>query len=820
MGNDLRHTVRVLRRLPWYSLTVAGVVGLGMALATTVFAIVDGVLFTPVDLPESGRLYAVTVGFSDLDPDTYPASVGVADLDHWAAAAPDLPVTAYRSQPWGGFGEGVNDNAAGGARVMPNFFEVIGVQPMIGGFKPEDFEDRPTFEPVIVTYDLWQGRFRGDVNLIGRQFEYDRASHRGYQIVGIMPEGFRFPSDRTDVKFIGANVVDAETRIDPRRRSLPEIVLRMPASMDLAAVQARLDAGLAATAATFPQLGPKPEGWSDRGWRTQGPLDRAIIEPLSDKIGRRSRPLFGAVLAAVLLMVSLGAVNVSGLMAARTLDRQRELAVRRALGASGRSVARLVFLEALVLIGAGAAIGLAATPPLLHLALALLPEELTLLKPAVVDWRVAAFAATAAIGLAVPAAIWPIRRALRTPATTQADTARSSERVRNPGRWVVVGLQVAGAFVLTVSGSLVVGSLLSVYSNELPINTSGVVLVETYLQGSGAGMGRPSSEYAPRVTRAIERLREVPGAELVAATSAQVLRGGSWVSWFEAPEGAPNPRIEVDRQSVTADYYRMIQPQVVAGRLPTDDELATGAPVIVVSESVARAYWPGGVAVGRTLEQRGAPEAFRVVGVVKDVRWYAWDEEVASIYAPYGSTAREPMVNFLIRTAGNRGRLLTEALAVLDDVDHEIAPQRAATLDDLFVDSVRGRRFNSWLFGSFAAAGLLVAGVGLLGLLAMATARRTKEIGIRQALGSTRGGVVRLLLREQLGPVIAGLVLGGVLAAWATRFVEAYLYRVTVNDPRVWIAAAGLMLATAAIGALLPALRASRTDPISALRVE
>jgi hypothetical protein len=278
--------------------------------------------------------------------------------------------------------------------------------------------------------------------------------------------------------------------------------------------------------------------------------------------------------------------------------------------------------------------------------------------------------------------------------------------------------------------------------------------------------------------------------------------------------------VEIDRQSVTAQYYRVVEPQLVAGRLPTQAELAAGAPVIVVSESVARAYWPGGHALGRVLAEFGTADEYRVVGIVKDVRWHSWDTEIASIYGPYARLSREPLVTILMRTRGPVAAVIDEALRAIESVDPAFGPSRAASLDDLFLDSVRARRFQAWLFGSFAAAATVIVGACIFGLLAMWTARRTKELGIRQALGASRHGLVRLMIREQLAPVAVGLTAGGAIAAWATRFIDTFFYEVTVTDPRIWLAAVAVLLTTAAVGVFVPALRASRSDPVQALRLE
>ncbi len=823
-STDLRQALRALRRAPWYSLTAVGVIALGMGLATTVFTVVDGVLFKPVGLPQSNQLFTVVPGFRGLPtPRGEVISASERDLLDWSAAAPDVVFTGFRAQPYGGFGTGVNDDTAGVATVQPNVFDVLNVRPLFGGFSAADFASPQLMQPVIATYDVWQSRFGGDPTIIGREIEIDLARHAGFRIVGVMPRGFIFPTERADVKFLTPYVFTPSNRppLDPRRRSFPEVLARVPAGAGVASVQARIEQGMKTTASVFPALGEKPAGWSEAGWRREGPFDQATIEPLAVSLGSASRPLFSAVFFAAVVLVALSALNVSGLMVARTFDRARELAVRRALGASTWAVARLTLAESLVLVSTGSLLGLAATSPLLGVTVSLLPEEVVLLKPPTIDWRVSTFVIAGAVLLTTAAAIWPIRRSLRSSGSSGfADAGRASARTRSLGRFVVISLQVAGGFVLTLGGALLVGSLLRVYANVLPIRTDNVLLIEAFVQGPG-GTLRKSLERNARVDPIVDRLRRVPGVGAVAVTSAEILRGGSWGSRFTPPEGALKLlSTDIDLQAVTSDYFQVTRPHLVAGRLPTPEELAQNARVLVVSERLAQAYWPGASALGRPLVESDNPEPYTVVGVVQDVRWYSWDTETASIYGPYDLLSRAPLLTILMEVRGSAGQVTVDALAALHEADPLAPPHRAAMLDDLFVDSVRPRRFQSWLFGSFAAAGLTIVGAGMLGLLAMATARREREMGIRHALGATPPGLVGLVVREQLRPVVAGLVFGGLIAMWAAPFVARYLYQITIRDPRIWAVSTILIVAAAAIGTLVPAVRASRTDPVVALRAE
>lgn len=818
---ELRSALRSLRRAPWYACTVVGVMALALTLATVVFAIVDGVLFRPLPYPEADRPFAVEPGFDGTErPEDAPVSA--VDLANWAAASRDVAFSGFSTGQYIGYGTGVNDYVAGVVRVQPNIFDVLGVQPLMGGFADSDFEAQSPLTPAIIGWDLWQGRFLADPDIVGHVVIIDRARGTGFRVVGVMPRGFSFPSERAEVRFLIPHVVSPSVPADPSRRIFSEVIARGPAGITRDSIRARVEAGMLATAAVFPDIGPRPEAWSDADWRRRGPYDSAQVVALASSLGRVSKPLLFGVFVAVLVLVALGTLNASGLMAARTLDRHRELSVRRALGASRMALGRLVAIESLVLLTTAGLIAFFVAAPSLRFVLTLLPDDVVLWKPwrgEAMDVRAAAFVALGALALAVPTSAWPMRRALSLSLARGALGGQARER-NTPGRFTIISAQVAAVFVLSVVGSLLVGSLLTVYSNPLPIRTDHVVLIEFAMQGPEA---HDTAERARRVGPLLDRVRQVPGVAAVALTNGQVLQGPAFARildyGFWRPPAAAG-LVSVRSQAVTADYYRVVEPQLVAGRLPTEVELAGAAPVVVVSENTARDYWPGDEAIGRVLESARERTPYTVVGVVRDVPWASWDTDVGSVYGPYAPLSWTQTATLFVDVAGRADRVTRDVLAELARMEPSLELRRAAPLADVFTDTVRARRFRAWLFGSFAVAGLVVVGFGILGLLAMSSARRTREVGIRLSLGATRASVVRLLMREQLLPVVSGLAVGAVISAWVVNIVESYLYQVTTTDPRAWVAAAALVLATAAIGALAPAVRASGTDPTRALRAE
>jgi hypothetical protein len=364
-----------------------------------------------------------------------------------------------------------------------------------------------------------------------------------------------------------------------------------------------------------------------------------------------------------------------------------------------------------------------------------------------------------------------------------------------------------------------------VYAEAPHIVTTNVLTIGVHFFGTSPVQGRLAPETYRRVEALVDRLRSVPGVEAVALTAFELLDDAYVRSRFRPPATALNPRQGVMLQAVTSDYYRIVGPELAAGRWPTASELANDDPVIVVSERVASNYWPNAPASGQSLINQppaGEPaRTFTVVGVVKDVRWRAWDEEAPpTIYGPHALLARQSSSYLLVKTSPSVSQVAADLRRVLIDTDPMLNVVREGLLSDLFVDSVRPRRLRAWLFGSFALASLGILGIGILGQLAMFTAQRTREVGIRMACGASRGRVVALVLEDQLLPVFLGMAAGAIGAAWVVPVVATYLYGITAFDWRIWSAAIGLILLTATVGTLIPALRASRNDPTEALRVE
>jgi predicted permease len=799
---ELRHAIRSLRRTPWYSLTVVAVIALSMAIATTAFAVVDGVLFRPLPFPDADELYVVGGAHDDATapPERVVNMISGRELADWSRALPETPLTGV------GFGSiELEDGAfATVVYVDARYFEVLGTRPLAGGFREEQFARDAPARAVMLGHDLWQRRFGGAPDVVGRRIVPYSANSPPIEIAGVLPPGDVIPPlpGRGDVDAVVAMPASAESGERSR------VALASVPRERLAQFEAALDAAVARTRAEAPALPPTlPEAIR----RLRRPYDRADVVPLAEFVTARQRPVFALLFGMAVAIAALVVVNAGALAAARAADSGREVAIRRALGARARDLIRQAVVEQGALVAAGTALGLTAAPWLLAAVQRRLPDDLALLKTPAIDWRVAAFAVAAAAVAVIGITVVSVHRRLRAPAVAPAlgATHGSAPRARAAGR-VLVAAQTAIAFAILLGGSLLAASLARVWDEDPGFRTDRTALVHVRF-----------GEYAPR-SRGIDlvqEMRRVPGVASAAALDALLLRGFNPGGDFRPPAGAAAD-IRPFMLRVSGGFFDATGIGLRDGRLPTDAELDTGAPVVVVSESVARAWWPGSSAVGRTLT--AGRRDFAVAGVVADARLEALDlPPTPAIYAPLASI--DPgfsAAQLFVALEGDADTALGGIVAHLTRSHPDVRLTSVDLLDDALSRTIRPRRFTAFVGSAFGSVAIVFVVVGVLGVVAMSTARRTREIGVRMALGSTPDAVVRLLLREQWIGVGAGLLAGAIASVWLVGLLESHVYGLTVYDIRVWVVAAAAILGTASLGTLLPALRASRIDPVGALRAE
>jgi predicted permease len=806
--HDLTQGIRALRRSPWYAIALSGVIALGMALSTTVFAIVDGALFKPLPYRDADRLHAASIGWSRLaEPPRILGSISPAQLDDWRRAVPDLRMTAFSVGNRQRIG--VRDSVSS-AGIDAEFFEVLGVQLVAGGFEPADFAAVTPIRPAVISHAFWRSRFGGDLSAIGRSLLDDTS--QGIRVAGILPADFifPFPAGGDWVPELLTPLVDTTP---PSQGASRKVLVRLPPSASAEQAAARLTAVAAAWAAAHPPA-PGPPDLPERTRILRAPFDDVTLTPIGRALTARVRESSSIVLVTAVALVLLACLNATSLALARIRDRWRDLAMRRSLGAGYVDLVRALAVENGAIVAVAALAGVTAAGPLLRITTHLIGDSyLAVLKPPVIDLRVLVFSAVVAVCCLTFVTLFAARAAMRTSAREALAEGAGTTR-RTGGRRALLAIQVAVALVIAVAGALVAGSLQRVWDED-----PGFAAHETAL----ISMSQPAGASAAEIEALVAAVNRMPGVVRAGGAAHLLLEKAFNGSVFDRPPGVPSrppgATFPIESVPVTHGFLEAAGLPVRDGRLPTDAELIGAAAVVVVSETVARQYWPGQRAVGQTLTSSG--REFRVVGVVPDARLMSLDlEPQGVIYWPVAAMPRPLIAYVLVQLES----ATDEALATLvRDVRRQCPDcwfRHARLMADALADTIRPRRFSAWLFSSFGLAALFIAGTGIFGLVAMTTARRTREIGIRMTLGATRRRVIRQLLREQVGAVALGFLAGGLAAGWLVRFMATYLYEMTVYDPQAWGAAIASLLVIAALGTLLPAWRASRIDPVRALRVE
>jgi predicted permease len=782
--SDLRYAVRSLRRAPWYAATTTGVIALSMALALTVFAVVDGVLFKPLPYPRAEQLFAVEANWTSRKPSLFGVATSASDMEAWRSAVPEGRFSSFVSQSIGADGDVLD------ARVDDQFFEVLGISPRVGGFQKRDFDGRQPVQPAVVTDRFWRTQLGADPSAVGRTL---RGLPFGpAQVVGILPSSFVFPE--VDGRFVPDVFFPKIPAADPKthRGAAARVIVRLPAATPPADARVRMQA--ATTALRVRYLPP--------GNGALGPPDVVRLNALDE--GLRATPLaiFRLVFATAIALMLIACVNATGIGAARAQDRFHELALRRALGSGGIELIRLVTIESLVIAAAGAAVGLAASTALLRFVAELLPANLRLLRSPSLDGRVFGFAVLAAIVCALLTAIWPVRAAL---SATLHPRAVPGARRHAGARRALIAAQVAVAFVMALGGVLLARSLVRVWAEDPGFRVDRVLNVT---------LRSEDALDAGTIGRLLDDVRHAGGVAAAGGSSKLIFDKVIYLSPFTAHGSEPPAGVEA--VGVTSGFLDVTGLKVAAGRWFTEAELASGAHIAVVSQTAAAHLWPGKTAIDQVLVRAGAP--YMVAGVVADARLVRLDREASgNIYFPNTADSRPRLTTLLVRVE-DETRAAAAIQTLLASSYPRVRVRRIEPLAAALGATIRIRKFQAVVFSAFGIAGLTVAGIGVFALAAIVTARRTREFGVRVALGAQRLEIVRLAIARELTAIAAGLSAGLLAAFWLVRTIRSYTYKTGVYDPSLWALAALLLVAVSLAGAAIPAAAASRVDPIRALR--
>jgi putative ABC transport system permease protein len=790
--SDLRYALRQLARSPGFSATVVLTLALGIGACAAIFTVVDAVLLRPLPFAEPERLVMLNerkppeVPMFVVRPNTFP---------YWKRLVTSFEgLAVVRDGSYNLTGQGAPVRVYTG-KVTANAFPMLRVQPALGRTFAVDEETPGKDAVVILSHGFWQRQLGGRPDVLGQSLQLDGRSHR---VVGVMPEGFALPG-RFDLYVPHGYQVFRKDESDNRTI---EVFARLKPGVTIAQARAELDAIEAGLA--------REDSDDFEGWQP-------VVAPMLEaRVGEARRPLL-ALLGAVGLLLLIACANAAHLLLARGTVRAREIAVRAALGASrGRLVGELLG-ESLVLALAAGALGLLLAQWGVSALLALAPEGLPRLQEIAVDRRVLAFTAALALLTAVVFGLAPALAATRPDLhATLKEGGRGVGPGRHRLRGALVVAEVAIAVVLLAGAGLLVRSFDRLRHVDRGFQPDGALAVSLSLPQEKYASAEQIGGFAGQV---LERLGALPG--VTAAGVVQDLPFAGGLNFFcLLVEGHPPPdQCDATRYyAISPDYFRAMGIAVRRGRVYEARDWRTATRTTVINEALVRRYFPGQDAVGKRIAASNRPtEWYTVVGVVSDVR----DETLGDAIRPqvYAMLAHEPAhaLTFVVRGVG---AVPPAVRAAVESVDPQQPIASLRPLTDLVAASIARDRFAATLFAVFSAAALLLAAVGIYGVMAYAVARRTGEIGVRLALGARAADVLALVVGQGGRLVALGLVLGVGAALLLAGLVQAMLFEIGPRDPLSYAATALLLALVALLACLVPALHAARIDPMTALRAE
>ncbi|HTH63353.1 MAG TPA: ABC transporter permease [Gemmatimonadales bacterium] len=798
---DLRHAVRRLAKSPGFTLAAVVTLALGIGATTAIFSVVDAVLLRPLTYGDPNRLVLVWERFGARNQDRN--VVNPANYLDWrdrTRSFSDLAAFGWSQQTF----TGEVPELVQGRSVTPNFFHTLGLAPLLGRtFTPA--EAAPGGPNVIVLgYGLWRRRFGGDSGIVGRSIPVAGGSAL---VLGVMPRELRSMP-------WGAEEFWEPMRLNESDRSRGGryimVVGRLKPGVTQAAAQSEMDVITRSLQQEYPAF--------NTGWT-------ANVVTLADQIVGSARRALLVVLGAVILVLLIAAANVGNLVLARVEGRQRELAVRTALGASRARLVSQWLAESILLAVAGGTAGMVLARWGVDLLVALAPPYVPRLEEIAVDTRVLAVAAfvsiAVGIGAGLPAALGVTTQGLAVGLRSESGRT-TSDRLARRWRDGLVVVQVSLALVLLSVAGLLVRSLQRLSSVAPGFDVSHLTTMAIDLPGTTyTDSARLTSFYA----QLAERARALPGVSDAGATSLVPLVPMNSATRFTIvgrPEPKPGEWTSADIRTVDPGYFATMRIPLERGRAFAGADRATSPPVIVINETMARKFWPGADPVGSRVQVSWThPEEHpEIVGVVGDVRGSALDADVhPTIYFAY---AQEPTgsMTLVVRHGGEPGPLVAAVRDIVRDLDRDVPLTDVATMTTRVQRSMADRRYPMLLLSGFAGLAMLLAAVGLYGLLSYVVSRRTREIGVRMALGADHLMVLRLVLRDGVRLTLIGVAAGVVASIAAARALGHLLYGVGPTDPLTFAAVGLLLVVVATIASYLPAARATRVDPVVALRTE
>jgi predicted permease len=801
---DIRYGVRGLWKRPGFTVVAVLTLALGIGANTAIFSVVNAVLLRPLQFRDPDRLVmiwedATFAGF----PRNTPAPANFFDWKSQTQSFEDMAAT--HEETFNLTGDGDPERVAAYS-VSANFFPLLGVPPALGRTFVAD-EDRGGANKVaVLSHALWQTRYGGDPQIINRDIQLDSAK---YTVVGVMPAGFQFMEN--DVRLWVPLAMDPEDMVN-RGGHFLTVVGRLKQGVTLDQAQADLSAVMARIAKDHPNE------------TFDGKLG-AFALPLREQLAGDVRSSLLVLLVAVAFVLLIACANVAGLLLARAVARRREIALRIALGASRTRVVRQLLTESVLLSVAAGVIGSVLAYFSFAFLQKLIPAQMALLTSLNLDTRILLFT----LGLSlITGIIFGLVPALQSAKVDLNNALKQSSRVTSTGklRSALIVFEVALSIVLLVGAGLLIQTLFQLFNQYEVLHPEQVLTMRTVLPKTKY---KELSQRSAFYQQVLDRVEHLPGVTAAGYTTAVPLSWKGGTSGFY-PEGTKDPipgmAYDANHREVSANYLQAMNIALRQGRYLEERDNENSIRVAVVNETMARQYWPGQSAIGRRFKL-GDPQEdvpwIQIVGVVADVRQMGLDEPVkAEMYLPFRQDESPWYAprDLVLRTSGDTSSLVGAVRQIVHDVDPDQPISNVATMSDVLGVEAAQRRMGMIMLVAFAGLALLLASLGIYGVLAYFVTQHTNEIGVRMAVGASPFNILALVVKKGMGLTLLGVGIGLVASFALTRLMSSLLFGVKASDPVTFVAVPLVLAAVALVACLIPARRAVKVDPMIALRYE
>ena len=810
--SDFKHGLRVLLKNPAYTAAAILVLALGIGANTAIFSVVNAVLLRPLPFRDPARLVQVWhVPPAKSFPGMTEFAVSAANFIDWQKQNHVFDKMAILSGSALALAGNDQPEELQGAAVSSDFFSTMQVRPLLGRTFTDD-EDHPGKNHVIVlSYGLWKTRFAANPDIVNRTVNFDGES---YTIAGVMGEKFDYPDFAQYWKPMGWT--DKERVVRGEHHYL--VVARLKSDITVPQAQAEMTTISSRLADQYPE--------DDKGWG-------AVIVPLREERVAQVRPSLLILLGAVAFVLLIACANVANLVLAKTLGRRKEIAVRLALGASTGRIIQQILAETILLSTAGAALGLALAHFGIQLTVKFLAGNLPKSTEVTLDAGVLLFTLALAVTTGFLAGILPAFRLTRTnvnDALKQGLGKTDSDSSGGRTRGFLVVSEVALSLMLLVGAGLMIRSLWQLAAVDAGFDPHNLLTMTMVVTGNKYSHPIDEIAFYDRVLFKVRALPGVTSAGLI--DTLPISQDGSHqpVAIEGRPVQAMSEQPEVDTRSISAGYLTTMHIPLRRGRDFSSADAPDRPATAIISESMAKRFWPNEDAIGKHLTMTFNPDKVReVVGIVGDIKLTGLDtaSSDSTIYLPMSQTSVAPSedwrpfsMQLAVRTTSQPASLTSAVAAAIHSTDPTQPVVDVMTMDDLIATSLSQRRFSMFLLAAFAILALLLAAVGIYSVLSFAVRRRVREIGIRVALGAETKDILRLVVTEGMKPALLGLALGVAGALALGRVVASFIYGIAPYDPLTFAAVAALLATVALLASIIPAFRAARIEPTRALRDE